>query len=75
MSTAKCQNPFVRCATFTTTNRDEAITKLKKREAELRALGVEHVYPFASTARGEAGEDSDIDLFSDHEKAASASTS
>jgi uncharacterized protein len=46
--------------------RDEAIAKLKQHEAELRQLGVEHLYLFGSTARGEAHEDSDVDLFFDH---------
>ena len=46
--------------------RDEAITKLKQHETELRQLGVEHLYLFGSTARGEAREDSDVDLFFDH---------
>jgi predicted nucleotidyltransferase len=48
--------------------RDEAIAKLKQHEAELRRLGVEHLYLFGSTARGEAGEDSDVDLFFDYER-------
>jgi predicted nucleotidyltransferase len=48
--------------------RDEAITRLKGHEAELKRLGVEHLYLFGSTARGEAKEDSDIDLFFDYEK-------
>ena len=34
----------------------------------MRRLGVEHLYMFGSTARGEATEGSDIDLFFDHEK-------
>ena len=46
--------------------RDDAIEKLRAHEAELRQLGVEHLYLFGSTARGEAREDSDIDLFFDH---------
>ena len=46
--------------------RDEAITKLKRHAAELRQLGVEHLYLFGSTARGAAREDSDVDLFFDH---------
>ena len=46
--------------------RDEAITKLKEHETELRQLGIEHLYIFGSTARGEAREDSDVDLFFDH---------
>ena len=48
--------------------RDEAIRRLRRHEADLRRLGVEHLYMFGSTARGEAREDSDIDLFFDHEK-------
>ena len=46
--------------------RNEAIEKLKQHEAELRQLGVEHLYLFGSTARGEARENSDVDLFFDH---------
>jgi predicted nucleotidyltransferase len=48
--------------------RDEVIAKLKEHEAELRRLGVEHLYLFGSTARGEAREDSDVDLFFDYER-------
>jgi predicted nucleotidyltransferase len=46
--------------------RDDAITILKEHETELRQLGVEHLYLFGSTVRGEAREDSDVDLFFDH---------
>jgi hypothetical protein len=46
--------------------RSETIAKLKQHEAELKRLGVEHLYLFGSTARGEAGENSDVDLFFDH---------
>lgn len=46
--------------------RNEAIAKLKQHEAELKRLGVEHLYLFGSTGRGEAREDSDVDLFFDH---------
>jgi uncharacterized protein len=46
--------------------RDDAIAILKEHEPELRRLGVEHLYLFGSTARGEAREDSDVDLFFDH---------
>jgi predicted nucleotidyltransferase len=49
-------------------NRDEAISRLKEHEADLKRLGVDHLYMFGSTARGEAKEDSDVDLFFDHEK-------
>jgi predicted nucleotidyltransferase len=48
--------------------RDEAIAILKQYEAELRQLGVQHLYLFGSTARGEAGEDSHVDLFFDYER-------
>jgi len=48
--------------------RDEAINRLMEHDAELRQLGVEHLYLFGSTARGEASEESDVDLFFDHEK-------
>jgi len=46
--------------------RDDAIEKLKQHEAELKQLGVEHLFLFGSTARGEARPDSDVDLFFDH---------
>jgi uncharacterized protein len=39
---------------------------LRKHEAELKQLGVEHLYLFGSTARDEARDDSDVDLFFDH---------
>ncbi len=48
--------------------RDEAIRRLKQHEADLKRLGVEHLYMFGSTARGEASEESDVDLFFDYEK-------
>jgi predicted nucleotidyltransferase len=48
--------------------RDEAINRLKEHEADLRRLGVEHLYLFGSIARGDASEESDVDLFFDHEK-------
>jgi hypothetical protein len=48
--------------------RKEAIAKLREHEAELRQLGVERLYLFGSTARGEAREDSDVDLFFDYER-------
>jgi uncharacterized protein len=49
-------------------DRDEIIARLKEHEAELKALGVQHLYLFGSTARGEAGAESDVDLFFDHER-------
>ncbi len=48
--------------------RDEAISRLQRHEADLKRLGVAHLYLFGSTARGEARDDSDVDLFFDYEK-------
>jgi uncharacterized protein len=48
--------------------RNEAILLLQKHEADLKRLGVEQLYLFGSTARDEASEASDVDLFFDHEK-------
>jgi len=48
--------------------RDEIIARLRQHEADLKRLGVEHLYLFGSMARGDATEDSDIDLFFDYEK-------
>jgi predicted nucleotidyltransferase len=48
--------------------REEAIRRLRQHEADLKRLGVEHLYLFGSTARGQAGDDSDIDLFFDYQK-------
>lgn len=48
-------------------DRDTAISLLKAHEGELRRLGVQHLWLFGSTARGEARTDSDIALFVDHE--------
>ncbi len=50
--------------------RDEAISRLRRHEAELKRLGVRDLYLFGSTARGEAGSDSDVDLFFDYDKGA-----
>jgi uncharacterized protein len=49
-------------------DRTAAIAKLKEHQAELKQLGVEHLYLFGSTARGDAGPDSDVDLFFDYER-------
>lgn len=49
-------------------DRSKAIAKLKEHEAELKQLGIEHLFLFGSTARGEARPDSDVDLFFDHPK-------
>jgi predicted nucleotidyltransferase len=44
------------------------IADLKGHEAELKKLGVEHLYLFGSTVRGDALADSDVDLFFDYPK-------
>jgi predicted nucleotidyltransferase len=49
-------------------DRATAITTLKAHEAELRKLGIQHLYLFGSTARDEARPNSDIDLFFAHER-------
>ncbi len=46
--------------------RRAAIARLKEHEADLKKLGVEHLYLFGSTARNEASDDSDIDMFFDY---------
>lgn len=48
--------------------RDVAIDKLRRYETDLKRLGVERLYMFGSTARGDARDDSDVDLFFDYEK-------
>ena len=50
--------------------RDEVISLLRRHEPELKRLGVDHLYLFGSTARDEARQDSDVDLFFDHEEGA-----
>ena len=49
-------------------DRDHAITTLKEHEVELKQLGVRRLYLFGSTARGDAHEASDVDLFFDYEE-------
>ncbi|MDI1263837.1 MAG: nucleotidyltransferase domain-containing protein [bacterium] len=48
--------------------RDEAIRRLKARAPDLQQLGVEHLFLFGSTARDEANEGSDVDMFFDYRK-------
>jgi predicted nucleotidyltransferase len=48
--------------------RDDALTILREHEADLKRLGVLSLYLFGSTAREEATEESDVDLFFDHER-------
>ncbi len=51
-------------------NREEAISKLKAQEAELRNAGLSGLYLFGSIARGDHRSDSDIDLACDIDDAA-----
>lgn len=44
----------------------EALARLRQHEADLKRLGVEHLFLFGSTARDEASDASDVDLFFDH---------
>ncbi len=46
----------------------DVVARLKEHEAELKQLGVQHLYLFGSTARDAARRDSDVDLFFDHER-------
>jgi len=55
-----------RCVQARTMERGEAIAKLKQHEGELRQLGIERLYLFGSTARGEARDDSECRSFFDH---------
>jgi predicted nucleotidyltransferase len=48
--------------------RNEAIARLQQHESELKNLGVTHLFLFGSTVRGEARDDSDVDLFFDYER-------
>jgi predicted nucleotidyltransferase len=48
--------------------RDEAMTLLQAHEAQLKQLGVLTLYMFGSTAREEAREGSDVDLFFDYDQ-------
>jgi uncharacterized protein len=47
--------------------RSRAIDILKTQAAEARALGATALYVFGSTARNEAGEQSDVDMFIDYD--------
>ena len=58
--------PHPICAKLNTMSREEIIRRLRDRQAELKQLGVEHLFLFGSVARGEARDDSDVDLFFDH---------
>jgi len=46
-------------------NRNEALTRLRAHESELRRAGLRSLFLFGSTSRGEAGRASDVDLLCD----------
>jgi uncharacterized protein len=48
--------------------RVDVISTLKRHEAELKELGVEHLFVFGSVAHDNANDDSDVDLFFDHQR-------
>jgi hypothetical protein len=47
--------------------RDDVIGRLRRHRAEIGRLGVRALYLFGSTARGEAGPESDVDLYFDYD--------
>ncbi len=47
---------------------DEILVTPRQHEAELKQLGVEHLYLFGSAARDEVQPDSDVDLFFDYRR-------
>ena len=49
---------------------ERVITTLRAHEAELRRAGIRHLSLFGSVARGDAAEDSDIDLAAEFDPAA-----
>lgn len=49
-------------------DRDAVIATLRAHEAEIRALGVDALYLYGSVARGEAGPESDVDLFCEYSR-------
>lgn len=49
-------------------DRDTAITALQRRADAVRGMGATALYLFGSAARGEAGPESDVDLFIDYDE-------
>ena len=43
------------------------LSSIRAHRAALEAEGITHVYLFGSVQRGDAGENSDVDLFFDHD--------
>ena len=47
--------------------RSHVLSALRRHAPELQALGVKSLYLFGSASRGEARDDSDVDLFVDYD--------
>ena len=50
-------------------NREQVIQALKRHERDIRAGGATALFLFGSALRGEAGPESDVDLFIDYDEA------
>lgn len=50
-------------------SRDEVLAKLRQHAPELQAAGILHLALFGSTARDEAGPESDVDLMAEYNPA------
>jgi predicted nucleotidyltransferase len=50
-------------------DRDRVLSKLREHEAELRAAGIMTLSLFGSVARGDASDESDVDLMVDFDRA------
>jgi len=48
--------------------RSEALAKLSSQAEALKSLGATSLYLFGSTARDEAGQESDVDVFIDYDQ-------
>lgn len=46
-------------------DREQAIERIRRIEPVIRSLGASALYMFGSTARGDAGPESDVDIFID----------
>jgi predicted nucleotidyltransferase len=62
-----CRNRFEKCY-IAVMDHDAVLACLRAHEAELKQMGVLSLYLFGSTVRGEAGPDSDVDLFFEYER-------
>ncbi len=51
-------------------DKTKAIKAITKHSNDIRSFGVEHLYLFGSTVRGDAGSGSDVDIFVDLDRRA-----